>query len=407
LILHFNFSVKTKTKNGGFMKICIKKSLPILIIAYSMSIFKINAFEPSIDVDLPIVSNYVFRGVDVFQSKFVQEKKSISGFNLAPAIQPSITFNFTEGWSFNIWSSFALTNRQDKDIDQILQVPGEDPEDPASVAFAYKSFISGNLLGTPVPFSIVENAVQTAISGNEEAIIKGDKFAPAFYKEPNGLRRVDEVDLTLSYSFDTKLGKMTGGIVTYLLPNTTKGVTGTDQSTELFVGYSPKALPNLSITLYGETNLDNYEGATFTYISYSIPLIESQNMTLSFDPGLGYQTQDNLQGIKYVSLPFTLAMGSLKFMFVGIYRPDTRFFDSDPYKGDAVKLLGLSTISDGLIPDPAKNTGILNSIINGYISKEIQTALTAAGYPFTYTYTPTQSIPKLIYYFSIGYSTTF
>jgi hypothetical protein len=405
LILHFNFSVKTKIKNGGFMKICIKKSLIILIIAYSMSIFKINAFEPSISVDLPIVSTYVFRGVDVFQNKFVQEKKSISGFNLAPAIQPSITFNFTEGWSFNIWSSFALTNRQDKDTDQLLQSGPDDVSGP--VASAYNGFIAGNLLGTPVPFSIVENAVQTYISANGEDIIKGDKFAPAFYKEPNGLRRVDEVDLTLSYSFDTKLGKMTGGIVTYLLPNTTKGVTGTDQSTELFVGYSPKALPNLSITLYGETNLDGYEGATFTYISYSIPLIESQNMTLSFDPGLGYQTQDNLQGIKYVSLPFTLAMGSLKFMFVGIYRPDTRFFDSDPYKGDAVKLLGLSTISDGLIPDPAKNTGILNSIINGYISNEIQTALTAAGYPFTYTYTPTQSIPKLIYYFSIGYSTTF
>jgi hypothetical protein len=200
---------------------------------------------------------------------------------------------------------------------------------------------------------------------------------------------------------------MTGGIVTYILPNTTKGVTGTDQSTELFVGYSPKALPNLSITLYVETNLDGYEGATFTNISYSIPLIESQNMTLSFDPELGYQTQDNLQGIKYVSLPFTLAMGSLKFMFVGIYRPDTRFFDSDRYEGDAVKLLGLSTISDGLIPDPAKNTGILNSIINGFISNEIQTALTAAGYPFNYTYTPTQSIPKFIYYFSIGYSITF
>ncbi len=377
-----------------------------------MSIFKINAFEPSIDVDLPIVSTYVFRGVDVFQDKFVQEKKSIRGFNLAPAIQPSITFNFTEGWSFNIWSSFALTNRQDKDIDQILQVPGEDPD---KVASAYNLFISGNLLGTPVPFSIVENEVQMYISGidtvtmepNIEGIIKGNKFAPAFYKEPNGLRRLDEVDLTLSYSFDTKLGNMTGGIVTYILPNTTKGVTGTDQSTELFVGYSPKALPNLSITLYVETNLDGYEGATFTNISYSIPLIESQNMTLSFDPELGYQTQDNLQGIKYVSLPFTLAMGSLKFMFVGIYRPDTRFFDSDRYEGDAVKLLGLSTISDGLIPDPAKNTGILNSIINGFISNEINTALTAAGYPFNYTYTPTQSIPKFIYYFSIGYSITF
>ncbi len=386
------------------MNICIKKYWIVFLFACFISTFNLSAFEPSISVDIPVVSTYVFRGVDVFQNKFVQEKKSISGFNFAPAIQPSITFNFSEGWSFNIWSSYALTNRQDKDTDELLQ---EGPSDTGPVAIAYSGYIAGNLLGTPTPFSVVEAAIQSAISGNEEDIIKEEKFAPGFYKEPNGLKRVDEVDLTLSYSFDTKLGKMTGGIITYLLPNTTKGVTGVDQSTELFVGYSPKALPNLSITLYGETNLDGYEGATFTYLTYSIPIIESDNMTLSFDPGIAYQTQNNLQGIKYMSLPLNLAMGNLKFSFVGIYRPDTRFYDTDSYKGDAVKLLGLSTISDGLIPDPAKNTGILNNIINGYISNKIQTVLTAAGFPFSYTYTPTQSIPKFIYYFSIGYSATF
>ena len=386
------------------MNNCLKKYWSTFLIAYFIITLNLSAFEPSISVDIPVVSTYIFRGVDVFQNKFVQEKKSISGFNLSPAIQPSITFNFAEGWSFNIWSSYALTNRQDKDTDELLQ---EGPGDTGSVATAYSGFIASNLLGTSIPFSVVEAAIQTAISGNEEKIIKEEQSAPRFYKEPNGLKRVDEIDLTLSYSFDTKLGTMTGGIITYLLPNTTKGVTGVDQSTELFVGYSPKALPNLSITLYAETNLDGYEGATFTYLSYSIPIVESDNMSLSFDPGFAYQTQNNLQGIKYVSLPFTLAMGSLKFMFVGIYRPDTRFYDSDPYKGDAVKLLGLSTISDGLIPDPAKNTGILNSTINAYISGQIQNALASAGYPFSYTYTPTQNIPKLIYYFSVGYSTTF
>ncbi|GIX40726.1 MAG: hypothetical protein KatS3mg129_0459 [Leptospiraceae bacterium] len=382
----------------------LKKLSIILICLIGFALYGQETFEPGIEIDIPIVSTYIFRGADVFQGKFEQEKKSIKSFNFAPALQPSVTFNFTKGWSFNIWTSFALTNRQDKDTDELLQ---EGPGDTGTVASAYSTFIASQIFGPALPFSTVESAIRSAISGNEEAYIKGEKFPPAFYKEANGLRRLDEIDLTLSYSFDTKLGTMSGGIVTYLLPNTTKDVIGTDQFTELFVGYSPKILPDLSITFYGEINGDGFEGSTFTYISYSISLIENKDFLLSFDPGIGYQTQNNLQGIKYIDLPLNLSMGNFNFSIVGIYRPDIRFYDSDTYQNDAVRLLGLSTIDDGQIPDPSKNTGLMNSIVNSYIGSTIQTQLQANGYPFSYTYTPRQSIPKFIYYISAGYSLSF
>lgn len=360
-------------------------------------------FEPNININIPIVSTYVFRGSDVFQGKWEQGKKSIQSFNFAPALQPSITFNFTKGWSFTVWTSFALTNRQDKDIDELLQ---EGPGDTGNVATAYSSYIASQIFGSPLPFSFVDSAINSSINGNEESLIKGEKNPPNFYKEQNGLKRLDEVDLTLSYSFDTKLGTMSGGIVTYLLPNTTKGVVGKDQFTELFVGYTPKST-KLSITLYGEVNGDGFEGATYTYLSYSISLLEREDLTLSFDPGLGYQTQNGLQGIKNIDFPFKVTIGNLNISIVGVYRYDTRFFDTDSYQNDSVKLLGLSTIDDGLIPDPAKNTGLIHSIMNTYIGGLLQTQLQANGYPFSYTYTPRQSLPKFIYYFSIGYNINF
>ncbi|MCE9596873.1 MAG: hypothetical protein K8S54_02805, partial [Spirochaetia bacterium] len=39
----------------------------------------------SIDVNATVVSNYVFRGADIHQNKFVQERKAYDGKNIAPA----------------------------------------------------------------------------------------------------------------------------------------------------------------------------------------------------------------------------------------------------------------------------------------------------------------------------------
>ncbi|MCS7206152.1 MAG: hypothetical protein NZ853_10690 [Leptospiraceae bacterium] len=368
------------------------------------SLHPIGAFEPSINVSIPVVSTYIFRGVDVFQNKHLIDKTSYSSFNLAPAIQPSITFNFSEGWYFNIWSSFALVNRSDADVDELLQ---EGPGDTGTIAQAYGSFIASLLTDNPLPIGIITSTIQNTVDQNGlEAYLTGSANFPNFYKEPVGLHRVDEVDLTLGYSFSTKLGTMSGGIVTYLLPNTAEGVVGGDQFTEIFVGYSPSGLPNLSIYLYGEFNGDGYGGSTFTTISYKIPIVEGDAATFTFEPAIAYQTQNGLQGIKYISFPFNLSVGNFFVSLVGYYRFTIEFFDPDPYKNDLVSLIGLSSNTDGKIQDPSKLGNGFN--IEGTIISDIYNDIyTQAGIPLTYTYTPLQDIPRIIFYFAIGYSFSF
>ena len=69
--------------------------------------------EPAtlLDYGVGVVSNYVFRGVDVFTGVQDKEGEKHSSFNVAPAVQPSLTLYGPGGLSFGLWSSFALTNR--------------------------------------------------------------------------------------------------------------------------------------------------------------------------------------------------------------------------------------------------------------------------------------------------------
>ncbi|HMU85247.1 MAG TPA: hypothetical protein PKC35_18020, partial [Leptospiraceae bacterium] len=45
-----------------------------------------------VDVSLQLSSNYVFRGADMYQNKFVQDRQSYGKWNKAPSFQPSVTF---------------------------------------------------------------------------------------------------------------------------------------------------------------------------------------------------------------------------------------------------------------------------------------------------------------------------
>ncbi|HKI98899.1 MAG TPA: hypothetical protein VKB51_10535 [bacterium] len=64
------------------------------------------------DYGADLVSNYVWRGNDLYVSKFAKDNKQPAAFNVAPALQPSITFYGPGGLSFNMWGSFALTDRK-------------------------------------------------------------------------------------------------------------------------------------------------------------------------------------------------------------------------------------------------------------------------------------------------------
>lgn len=369
-----------------------------------------QTFEPGIDFTADVVSNYVFRGVDVHKAKFEQDGKSYSSFNTAPAFQPSLTFKFSEGWSLNIWGSFAMTGRADKDTDGLLQTA---PGDTGPLANLYlASIAAGNVnleyianqyrIGGAEPLTGIDFGDPVSI----EDMMTGAAGAPGFYKEQNGLRRSDEVDLTLSYSVSSKLGTMTGGVVSYNYVNIAQQ---TASNIEMFAGFAPAILPELSFTTYVDVATPGYSGSTYNYLAYTKAFEFGDGNNVTVAPGIGYATDTSLkiQGWKNANLPVTLNIGGFHVGITGVYRADSRFFDGSAYTNDGVKLLGLSTIDDGLVDDPAGNIGIANTLINAKINAALAPELAAAGYPLTYTYTPRQSLPKLVYFYTIGYSTSF
>lgn len=361
-----------------------------------------DPFEPSIDIGADVVSTYIFRGSDFHQGKFTQDGETISGMNIAPALQPSLTFNFAEGWSMGLWGSYALTGREDVDTDGQFQYgPGGTTavnllSNPApteanfAAAFANPSTgctaDSSVTVGTTVTQFCSQDAISSAIAG-------GSYTAPGFYKEQNGLKRFDEVDFTLSYSVDTKHGTMSGGIIAYVLPNSAAGVTGVDQFTEFFVGFAPAFLPGFGITTYAEINGDGAEGSTYTYFDYGLDIGETG---LGFSVGAGYQTQNNLQGWRNVDLGLSYSIGGFSIGATAVYRPNTAFYDSGLGKNVPGWLFQTGTQFDGEFDDPSKTTGL----VNAYIQNE----LTNNNIP-TILYTQ-QDIPRVVYFFSVGYSTS-
>jgi len=60
-----------------------------------------------------LVSDYVFRGNDVYWSVWSLSKAKHDAVNVSPAAQPSVTFFGPNGLSLNLWGSFAVANRED------------------------------------------------------------------------------------------------------------------------------------------------------------------------------------------------------------------------------------------------------------------------------------------------------
>ncbi len=368
----------------------------ILIGSVLLSTATLSA-EPGIDVDATVVSNYIFRGTDIHQGKFSQDGEEISGFNMAPAFQPSINFNLDNGMFFNIWTSFALTGREDVDTD------GQYQYGPGGATAANILTPGVDLVAPFTNTSTGCTAAGTACTSAEvlAAVAAGTYTAPGFYNERNGLRRFDEVDLTLGYEVESKLGTMSGGIVAYVLPNPAAGVTGADQFTEFFVGFAPAALPGLGITYYAEVNGDGAEGTTYTYIDYGYDIDLGNDMSLGLGVGAGYQVQNQLQGWRNVDAGVSFGIGGFSVGFNAIYRPNLAFFDSDTAgKNVPAWLANGSTKFDGLVADPSKTTGLANAYINNLVS----TAVDPSG---GWTYTPRQKLPSVVYYVSLGYSMSF
>ena len=371
----------------------IKKTWSSILIGSVLLTAGTVQAEPGIDVDATVVSNYVFRGGDLFEDKFRQDGEKISGFNLAPAFQPSINFNLDNGMFFNVWTSFALTGREPVDTDGLYQT-GPDQSGPGAGVNVFTA-------------TTAEIAAVTGTGPTASQIADGSYQAPGLYNENNGLKRFDEVDLTLGYEVESKLGTMSGGIIAYVLPNTTTigSNVGGDQFTEFFVGFSPAILPeeagSISLTYYAEINGDGAEGTTYSYIGYDWGTDLSDSMTLGFNVGAGYATASGYQNWRNVDAGISLGFGNFSLGLNAVYRPDLSWFDTDgPGKNALAWVNGGSTGFDGMVTDPSKSTGLANSTFNSLVSSSVD----PSG---NWTYTPRQKLPRVLYYISAGYSMSF
>ncbi len=365
-------------------------------------IYSHEEFKPKFLFNFTISSTYIDCGEDIFENQFHQNRKSIGNFNVAPVFQTSFTFYIFDNWSLHLSSSHALRYRNDKDIDEVLQIAPKDTN--SNTATTYLNFFFNNILNTNNNTNLIEQIINDF--NNTEIYMTNNKNMPNFYKEPVGLKYFDQYDITLKYSYGFKHGLFSIGIINSFLPNYKILNQNSSSSTELFIEFIPEYLSKMTINLCKEIQGENPD-RIFLYMNYSFSLLKKNNIDFLLIPGFSYQHQENLYGIKYLDLNFSIQIKDFTFSIVGVYRPDRRFYDNDPYSNKAVQLLGLSTNKDGLIPDPARTNGLLNSLTNTFISQSLQTFLQESDYPFKYTYIPQQQIPKYIYYISMGYSISF
>lgn len=348
--------------------------------------------DASIDVDLAFVSNYVFRGDDLFVNRANQKGESFGSHTGEVAFQPSVTFNTpVEGLYFNIWGSFAMFGRDDVDTDQLVQTaPGG------------TDVLAGAGLGEPQAANIVN-----AAGGSPDAIAtaalttnKETGGLPGYYAETNGLKRLDELDFTIGYAADTKIGSMGFGVVVYTFPYISNGQTLTGGTEEFFVSYALPFLPELSLSTY----VDVTSSVMYHNLAFGSGIEIADGISLDYGAGVGYGNgylAKRVQGIQDVSGSIGVSLYGFSIAYNIAYRPNLEFFDTDSGNLDSANWLnGGSSAGDGLVADPARTTGPVNSFVNSTINTNLAANPQTAGY----TYTPRQKLPKTLWWISVGYS---
>lgn len=205
---------------------------------------------PLMDYGVDVVSDYVFRGSDVYRDVHIARETGETPFNVAPAVQPSVTFYGPGGLSFNFWGSFALTDRE-----------AESEPNPAT----------------------------------------GDTFA--------GLSTLDEIDTTIAYAWDNRLGDFSAGIVNYALINPApQGEQGATVQEMFFSWGLPFAAAAAPIWSYYQ---DSDTGAYYTSLAVS------GGEALSWSGNLGVVSE----GVQDVTVGLGYGFGAFSVSANAAYRP--------------------------------------------------------------------------------------
>lgn len=352
-----------------------------------------------VEVSFAFANGYIWRGIDFHANNAIQENRAPGENTGAWSFQPSVTVQTPlEGLSVNFWFGFALENRADRDVDQLWN-------NGTGTKLKPSEFLAA--LANPEPYGLNDSAAGTYFLVSNEtapnAFFSG--FAPAlgFDREPYGLDRLDEMDLTLEYSAETSRGVFGTGVSSYnLIDKRSKNV----PLVELYVFYTaPLPLaPTLKIANELHTN------ALFASLgaSHSAPISESVSVDASLElgyangPSLATSTGETHNLFTHVQGGIGLSFYGFNVTLNGVYRPDLRWVDADAGENKAAWIVGASNNRDGLQTDYARTNGFANA----YLNEQIATVLNANGNPLglTYEYTPRTRIPRVVWWLSCGYT---
>lgn len=332
--------------------------------------------KPYIHLILGFGSNFIDRGEDTLSDRAVQNHKKYGSHTGAPHFAPNVILETPlEGMTFDLWFSFAMTGRNDKDIDRVLQTQ------------SYGTDL------VPLIQTGDQDALEKELQNPE--CLEQNGCMPGYQKEPTGLSRNDRIIFTWLYETESKPGLVGGGITSDGFVNA-KDKEG--PTTELFFAYSPFFLPWVRYELYIDI------GSPGNY--HSLGISEEWNLTdkLVFDAGIrfGYGVLRNLQGMQDVTADIQFFYEGFFIGATAAYRPNLAFFDTDeavPVNRTAGWLTGRSSNTDGLVADPSRLYGPVNVILN----QQIQNFLDTTNGPQPYQYTPRQKLPRILYAFRIGY----
>lgn len=353
-----------------------------------------------IDVTVGVVSNYVFRGDDMFQNRAVQEKKQYGSNTGEWALQPNIKFNTpVDGLYFNVWGSFAMAGREDQDVDGVIQSA------PGGSNLLLEKYSPGDqqaaVLGATTTAVPARTALDLALNTNTDTTIG----LPQYYKELNGLKRLDEIDFTLGYAKSTKAGVIGFGYVNYSFASMKqKGQTNAalQPGEELFITYALPMLPALTASMYDDVDKNNY----YYNLTYASNFGIAEGVTLDYAAGVGYAQgylDRKVQGIQDVTGKIGVTAYGFSVAFNVAHRPNLHIFDPDANGLQTANwLVGGSSRGDGLIADPSQ-VGAIYSEFNNAIGNALKNPSGVSSF----SYTPRQKLPKNLYFVNFGYTFSF
>lgn len=353
----------------------------------------------SVDVELRVVSNFVDRGEDVGAGYTRQRREKLDNFTAPWFFQPSVTFHTpVEGLFANVFGSFALRGRADTDADQRLETGPSGNQ--TLLTDSANPFVNNTGL-TPLNYI----AGQITAAGVYPNVSMANLPIYNFYKDENGLYRRDQVDLTIGYERETKVGVLGGGIIASNRAaakgkSNPFGDSGANyQSTEMYASYALPFFTDLKVLWYGD--IVNSNQRLEADIGHAFELGDQKSLAVSLVTG--YAFQEGLQGWQDMDFGTEFTLHSFVFGLHWVYRPKLAFFDEDSdLSSNAIQADGLSNRRDGMVADPRK-VGIDADIVNGLITGRAQ----ALSGNTAYVYTARQKLPKWVNYVTLGYNMSF